>query len=672
MPNTKLVAVTQLIVLVIFGNLATAGRVGFYIPGTMPIDYYVGDPVPLYVNSLRSLSHVVPYDYYHLPFCQPRELRSKILTMGQMMWGDRIQSSAIVLTMKKDEHCALVPCHAEVERRNLSSGRVLTSTELDRLEAFINRGYRGDLIIDNLPLFSTEKNSLLSRCTSNSGVIPQNHLFAFQHGYAIGVHKSCLGKTVVNNHVHLIVKYHETPFDINGISEQTVRVVGFTGEPHSIRHEKNGEDCSPLFNLFSPDNTPLTVDDVRGGAPLLWSYSVRWVNDPETQWASRWDDYLKRSPMNTADQIHFLSVFNSVMGCCCMIAMAVVTVRRQLQQAVIHLPGGQEQSGEADVTWRDLRMDVFRAPSRFPLLAQLVGCGAQLLVVAGKTCAFAVLGFLSPANGGALLTSMIISYVFAAFISGVVCGKILMMSSFPSHHSLRHVAPCGFLFPGILAVTYIVCSVLNATQGASDAVSFSVLATWTFCFLSGNVLLALAGGAVAIQLGAVAQPFGVDPICRIIPASKAWRHSALFAAVSVSAVSFGAIFTHVKMVLLALWEGSIYYVFGFASLALMLWSVTIVASGVVAAFYTLDSGNYHWWWRSFVIQFGGLSSILMAYCTYFYFTELELDAGLASFLYFAYMSLLSMACGLAAGSVGFLAALLYVRKIYSAIKIDED
>ena len=64
------------------------------------------------------------------------------------------------------------------------------------------------------------------------------------------------------------------------------------------------------------------------------------------------------------------------------------------------LEEAQEESG-----WKLVHGDVFRAPAFSPmLLAVLAGTGVQVFAMTVATMSFALLGFLSPANRGGLLT----------------------------------------------------------------------------------------------------------------------------------------------------------------------------------------------------------------------------------------------------------------------------
>ena len=68
--------------------------------------------------------------------------------------------------------------------------------------------------------------------------------------------------------------------------------------------------------------------------------------------------------------------------------------------------------------------DVFRAPAAASLLSVYAGTGAQLLACAGVTMVFAVLGFLSPANRGGLMTAMLLLFVFMGLFAGYSSARL--------------------------------------------------------------------------------------------------------------------------------------------------------------------------------------------------------------------------------------------------------
>jgi hypothetical protein len=49
--------------------------------------------IPLLVNKIWSAKTQLPYSYYSLPFCRPEKVETERENIGQVLVGDRIQSS---------------------------------------------------------------------------------------------------------------------------------------------------------------------------------------------------------------------------------------------------------------------------------------------------------------------------------------------------------------------------------------------------------------------------------------------------------------------------------------------------------------------------------------------------------------------------------------------------
>ena len=73
----------------------------------------------------------------------------------------------------------------------------------------------------------------------------------------------------------------------------------------------------------------------------------------------------------------------------------------------------QEETG-----WKLVHGDVFRPPNNAGLLCVYVGTGVQFFGMTLITMIFAVLGFLSPANRGGLMTAMLLQRVFMGLLAG--------------------------------------------------------------------------------------------------------------------------------------------------------------------------------------------------------------------------------------------------------------
>jgi transmembrane 9 superfamily protein 2/4 len=624
----------------------------FYLPGIDPISHGDGDNITVDVNSLSSLSDIFPYDYYRLPFCKPRTLVVKAESLGEIIWGDKRQSSPYVVYMKKNTACSMLDCPA--------SNEAVVREQIDDLEAFINKGYRGHMSIDNLPMFHNGTSIAAQSCTTGLD-LPQEQRYLSQRGYALGVHKNCIGKTMINNHLHMTIKYHEEV--VNG--KRVNYVVGFTGQPYSVKHADESA-CNALFDPTRVDTPPLTVDDVRAGTKVYWTYGVTWVNESHIRWASRWDAYFETSIADSNGQIHWMYIVASLVITFCMSLIASIILLRTLHRDFNRYNSPDPDENQEEIGWKLVNRDVFRPPHHAPILAALVGNGVQVLLMVGGVLFFALLGFLSPANRGSLLTSMILLFVLMSFVAGYACGKVMKLSSAPQEW--KYVFLCGMLFPGAVCGSYFFSDLINANHGASDAVPFLTLLTVFALWLCISVPLTVLGASLAFHQGVIAPATAVGSLSRDIPPQRLQFSPPLIYLIPPLA-PLGAAFMELKFILSSLWQGTVYYVFGFLTIVLVVWAITAALTTIIVVYYMLCYENHRWWWSSFLIP-GCLGLHLFIYTIYFFEQELDITSTAATTVYFIYMGLAAAAYGVAAGAIGFISSMLFARKIYGALKVE--
>ena len=130
-------------------------------------------------------------------------------------------------------------------------------------------------------------------------------------------------------------------------------------------------------------------------------------------------------------------------------------------------------------------------------------------------------------------------------------------------------------------------------------------------------------------------------------------------------VPFAVIFIELLFVFRSLWQdkSGYYYVFGFLSVVSTVNIITIVEVTIVATYIQLCAENYNWWWQS--IFTGGASAFwVFLYCVWFYFTKLNITGFVSGLLFFSYSLLACSVYGLLTGTVGFMTAYGFVRRIY--------
>lgn len=79
--------------------------------------------------------------------------------------------------------------------------------------------------------------------------------------------------------------------------------------------------------------------------------------------------------------------------------------------------------------------------------------------------------------------------------------------------------------------------------------------------------------------------------------------------------------------------------------------------------------NYNWHWHAFIAG-GSSSAWIFAYLVYYFFNNLHITGFVSSLLFFTYGFLACAVYGLLTGTIGWLAAYAFVRRIYGAIKAD--
>ncbi len=100
----------------------------------------------------------------------------------------------------------------------------------------------------------------------------------------------------------------------------------------------------------------------------------------------------------------------------------------------------------------------------------------------------------------------------------------------------------------------------------------------------------------------------------------------------------------------------------------MILFITCVEVAILICYYQLSNEDHRWWWKSFLST--GTSSIyLFLYTIWYYFTKSTI-VGTAGFVYyFGHMLIVCLAFFLVTGSIGFISSFLFIRFIYSAIKV---
>jgi transmembrane 9 superfamily protein 2/4 len=695
-------------------NLQSLGQERLTCTGWSIKSYKDNEPIPLLVNKVYSDNTQLQYAYYDLPFvCPPKGTshhganfmsgQSISLNLGEVLRGDRIITSDIELVMGQDQECNFL-CSQNVTRRDIRRAREL-----------VKEGYVAEWIVDNLP-----------GATSFVTVDKTKKYYAsgFKIGYKDYSPSSGKPRYYLNNHHTIVIRYRRAPGRAGDRGGKVV--VGFevypksigpdqrlpSGCPKDVHHPEeamelymppNGTDWPAKYphSSYYPPEDEEDLDDEQI-MEIPYSYSVFFREDDKIEWNHRWDLYFVNQ--EEGSRIHWLAIVNSVIIAGSLSAIVAVILARTIRGDIKgdyekgkpkrgrrSMPGNGrrsprsgektggllEQSGDVDRSsdisddealeditgWKLLHGDVFRTPAYGHLLAPLVGSGMQLVFMTVGLLILSSLGILNPSFRGGFVSVGVGLFIFAGLFSGYFSARIY--KTFNGQYWRRNALLTGTLFPGLLFGLIFVLNLFVWAQASSTAIPLSTLIAILLLWLCIQLPLVYAGSWYGyIKSPPWEHPTKTSAIPRQIPAQP-WYIRPVQSLLLVGLIPFAVIFIELLFVFQSMWsdKSGYYYVFGFLSVVVVILILTIAEVTVVMIYVSLCNENYHWWWHSFLV--GAASALwVWAYCCWYYWVKLHIVGWTSGLLFFAYSGLGCVVYGLLCGTVGFLTAYAFVRRIY--------
>ncbi|KAG8042624.1 hypothetical protein G9C98_005258 [Cotesia typhae] len=648
----------------------------FYLPGLAPVNYCkIGEgselcksDIKLYVNRLNTEESVIPYEYSFFDFCVSDDTQSPVENLGQVVFGERIRPSDYELTFMKNVTCQ------KVCTKSYSGGDKDSEDKLDKLREGIRLNYQHHWIVDNMPVtwcyplpnvpsdsekkqycstgfpmgcFLHEARSSQEGCNPNSMYDKANTLYLY-------------------NHVDLEITYHSGEKEDwgAGFRDNGGRIIAVKVTPRSIKHPPNGQDCTSKYPLDIPAEK-LGKDQKLS---ITYTYSVNYVKNNTIKWSSRWDYILESMPHTN---IQWFSILNSLVIVLFLSGMVAMIMLRTLHkdiarynQAYFQIESGED--AQEEFGWKLVHGDVFRPPRKGMLLAVFLGSGVQVFFMTLVTLAFACLGFLSPANRGALMTCAMVLYVCLGTPAGYVSARVY--KSFGGEKWKTNVLLTAMLSPGIIFSLFFIMNLIFWAKGSSATVPFSTLVALLALWFGVSVPLTFIGAYFGFRKRSLEHPVRTNQIPRQIP-EQSFYTQAIPGVVMGGVLPFGCIFIQLFFILNSIWSSQMYYMFGFLFLVFLILIITCSETTILLCYFHLCAEDYHWWWRSFLTS-GFTAVYLLIYCIHFFVKKLNIEDGTSTFLYFGYTLIMVFLFFLLTGSIGFLACFWFVRKIYSVVKVD--
>ncbi|KAK8051074.1 endomembrane protein 70 [Apiospora rasikravindrae] len=680
-------------------SLVISNAHAFYIPGWSVRSYKDNDQIPLLVNKVYSDNTQLQYAYNDLPFvCPPTGKmagggllggQSISLNLGEVLRGDRIITSDLDLAMGKDQECSFV-CNKEI-----------TGKDLKWAQELVKDGYVVEWIVDNLPGATSFVTVDKSRKYYASG---------FKLGFTDYSASTGRPRYFLNNHHTIVVRHRRAPGRAGERGEKVI--VGFEVYTKSIgpgvRREngcpKDLHNIEESFELYMAPNktTDLTLkypdssyypeqienidDDAKMTVP--YTYSVYFREDESIEWNHRWDLYFVNQ--EEGSKIHWLAIVNSLIICGLLTGIVLMILAKTIRTDIRNYREGIAEDGKfralacwtrkvlAKKTWtfhpkmrlsrtlRDgnscmltssgnLSMGIFWLP--------LVGSGMQLLFMAVGLVLLSAIGVLNPSFRGGFISAGVGLFIFGSAFSGYFSARVYR--TFDGQDFRRNALVTAVLFPGLLFGLIFILNLFVWAQASSTAIPFGTLIALALLWLCIQVPLVYAGAWYGfVRTGAWEHPTKTSSIPRQIP-HQAWYAKSLQSILLAGLIPFAVIFIELLFVFQSMWQdkSGYYYVFGFLAVVSVILIITIAEVTVVTVYIQLCSENYHWWWQSFFVG-GGSAVWVFLYCVWYYFVKLHITGFVSSMLFFSYSFMACCVYGLLTGTVGFLTAYTFVRRIY--------
>jgi transmembrane 9 superfamily protein 2/4 len=615
-------------------------------PGVSPIDYEVGSDIDMVVDTVNSAQTGIPFLYYNLPVCEPENVYisdRKRKNLGERLAGKSVaMRSPYKLTVKQNTGCQPV-CRDPVNFR---------PRELKRMIKLVQRKYKANFSLDGLPLqVAVASSRTVSR------------------GYPLGARiideSSDVTEYVYHNHVRFNIKYNE----LEG-SPGTVRIVGFEAKPISIKHDPKNllKTCSPDVRVRTTKDTLLHLKMPNKRAAdfsVTYTYEVNWVKT-STSWTDRWDIYLLgRTDENS---IHHMSILNSIMIVLFLGTVSIVVLVRNLRKdlAVYNFDVEMDED-EEDSGWKLVHGDVFRPPSTKPMaLAVFVGTGIQIAVSLFATLVMAQTHLINPVMKGRALSTIIMTYALSGSVGGYISARIFKFTG-GKNWKLNTIYTAMF-FPGMLMSLFLALNIFLTLYGSAKSVRvftiISAFAIW-ICVASPMVFI---GSFLGFKRDPIEVPTRTNQIARVVPPAGPFFSNPL-CHVAFGVLPFSTVCVEIYFIMGAIWLHQYYMLMGYLLVILACLAITSALLATITTYVRLCHEDHRWWWKSFADS--ASSGIwFFLYSGWFIFSRLQYKGLLPFAVFFTYTSMMAVAMSLYCGSVGFLTAMWFNKKIYGTVKLD--
>jgi len=570
--------------------------------------YEKGSEVVLYANKVGPFANPNEvYYFFSLPYCAPQEIEMKREDLGPLLKGDRPTKTMYGIKFREDVAWKSI-CKVQLDDAQKST-----------FKHAISEDYYFEMMLDELPIWGyvgeLEAKSPLAKAADNS-----THYYLFTH----------------------------LDFSIAWNGDNVIEV---------------NVSMDPLQR----------VDLGTGVRKVDFSYSVRWI-ETDVPFSERMNRYAQYSFLPQSFEIHWLSIINSFVLVLLLTGFLAIILMRVLKNDFSRYTRTAEdlEDDEEETGWKLVHGDVFRLPPCFSVFCAYVGTGVQLFTLVFFILVLAVMNMFYPGNRGAMYTAAIVLYALTAGTAGFVSAHTYCRLSGPENTRWAwNLVLSATLFPAPMFLMFCFLNTVAIAYQSQAALPFGTIMVIAVIWALVTLPLTVIGGIIGRNMAKGKDfdaPCRTNKIPREIPPVP-WYRQGPCQVFMAGFLPFSAIYIELHYIFASVWGHKLYTLYGILFIAFTMLVIVTSFITIALTYFQLAIEDHRWWWRS-LFSGGSTGFFVYAYCFFYYFGRSNMFGLLQTSFFFGYMLLASYASFIMLGTIGFLSSLLFVRRIYCAIKCD--
>mmetsp|Transcript_20315 Transcript_20315/g.29164 ORF Transcript_20315/g.29164 Transcript_20315/m.29164 type:complete len:462 (-) Transcript_20315:17-1402(-) len=278
-------------------------------------------------------------------------------------------------------------------------------------------------------------------------------------------------------------------------------------------------------NVTTDPKRRVDITDVVSGQEIVFSYSVEWRHQPDIDYDDRMKRYEGSAFLPSTFEIHWLSMFNSMVLVLLLTTFLAIILMRILKKDFSrYMEVDEDEIAEEETGWKMINGDVFRPPQHLSLFTACVGTGAQIFTTTVILLSFVLLEVFKATRRGALLTSAIIIYALCGVVGGFVSSRLY--KQLRGTNWVWNVITTAVVFPLPLAAVFCwvngVAWMEHSTAALPLTTILLMLSIVVFVHFPLTVAGAIAGRHLTAEFKA---PCRTNKVPREIPKQTTWyRH----------------------------------------------------------------------------------------------------------------------------------------------------